>query len=70
MLNLYDTVSFYLTLFGIGLFIIGVEQLCFAFKFMKKREETYPIITIISSAIIIMGIVAIVNPFSLTILTL
>ena len=70
MLNLYDTVSFYLTLFGIGLFIIGVEQLCFAFKFMKKHEETYPIITIISSAIIIMGIVAIVNPFSLTILTL
>lgn len=70
MLNLYDTVSFYLTMFGIGLLIIGIEQLCFVFKLKKKHEEIYPIITIISGATIIMGIVAIINPFALTILTL
>ncbi len=64
-----ELVVHYLLLYGIGLCIIGFEVLCFGIVFMKKREETFPVISSTALLIIIMGILAILNPFKQFVLT-
>ncbi len=63
------TVS-YLLLYGIGLCIRGLELLSYGIVFMKKREEIFPLISLTSLLVIIMGVFAIINPFSQFVLTL
>ena len=58
-----EFISSFLLLFGIGICIVGLEILSFGIYFMKKREETFPLFTSMGILIIIMGILAIVNPF-------
>lgn len=65
-----ELVIHYLLLYGIGLCIIGLEMMCYGIVFMKKREETYPLLISTALLIIIMGIVAILNPFKQFVLTL
>lgn len=70
MFNPLDNLgNIYLLLFGIGICIIGVEMMCYGIKFMSKHEETFPLITLMSLLVIIMGVLAIINPFSRFILT-
>lgn len=49
--------------FGIWLFIVGTEKIYYAYKFMKKQEEIYPIVSFIALLLIVMGILVIFNPF-------
>ncbi len=63
-------VSSYLMLYGIGLCARGLEMLSYGIVFMKKHEETFPLITLTSILVIVMGVVAILNPFSQFVLTL
>jgi uncharacterized membrane protein HdeD (DUF308 family) len=65
-----ELLTHYLLLYGIGLCIIGLEVMYYGIIFMKKREETYPLVTSTALLIIIMGILAILNPFKQFMLTL
>ena len=65
-----ELVSSYLMLFGIGLCVRGLEMFSYGIMFMKKREETFPLISLTGILIIVMGIVAIVNPFKQFVLTI
>ena len=67
--NPMDGLTIYLLLFGIGICIIGLEMLCYGVMFMKKHEETFPLITLMSILVIVMGSLAIINPFEDFILT-
>jgi uncharacterized membrane protein HdeD (DUF308 family) len=64
-----EFISNYLLLFGIGLCILGLEMFSHGIVFMKKREEIFPLVTSTGVLIIIMGIVAIINPFKDFVLT-
>ena len=64
-----EFISSYLLLFGIGMCIIGLEMFTFGMFFMKKREETFPLISATCILIIVMGIIAIINPFKQFVLT-
>lgn len=63
MFNPLEELSIYLLLFGVGIVVIGLEMLCYGLKFMKKREEIFPLVTLMSLLVIIMGVLAIINPF-------
>lgn len=65
-----ELISYYLLLYGIGLCIRGLEIMSYGVVFMKKHEEIFPIVSITALLIIIMGVLAILNPFSQFILTL
>ena len=65
-----ELLSSYLMLYGIGLCVIGLEMLSYGIVFMKKHEETYPLLTLTALLVIIMGILAILNPFKQFVLTL
>lgn len=65
-----ELISSYLLLYGIGLCVRGLEMMCYGVFFIKKHEETYPIITLTALLVIIMGVLAIINPFNQFILTL
>lgn len=65
-----EFVSYYLLLFGIGLCVIGLEMFTFGMVFMKKREETFPLISATGILVIVMGILAIINPFKQFVLTI
>ena len=69
MFNPIKELNLYLILFGVGTCLYGVEMLCFGISFMKKHEETFPLVTFMSLLIIIMGVLAIINPFENFILT-
>ena len=62
--------SNYLLFYGIGLCIMGLEMMCYGIVFKTKHEEIFPIITLTSILVIMMGVVSIINPFSRFILTL
>ena len=64
-----EFVSNYLLLFGIGLCIIGLEIFSYGIVFMKKREEIFPLVTSTGILIVVMGIIAIINPFKDFVLT-
>ena len=49
-----EFISSYLLLFGIGMCIIGLEMFTFGMFFMKKREETFPLISATGILIIVM----------------
>jgi len=67
--NPLEELNIHLLLFGIGICIIGLEMLCYGVMFMKKHEETFPLITLMSILVIVMGALAIINPFEDFILT-
>lgn len=69
MFNPIENLSMYLLLFGVGICIIGLDMLCYGIIFMSKHEETFPLITLMSLLVIIMGVLAILNPFKQFILT-
>lgn len=63
--NTFDPLKTLGILFSIWLFISGSEKLYFGIKFMKRQEDIYPLITMISILYFIMGVLAIFNPFEL-----
>lgn len=65
-----ELVSSYLLLYGIGLCIRGLELMSYGIVFMKKHEETFPLVTLTALLVIIMGVLAILNPFNQFVLTL
>lgn len=63
-LNVTNTLSVLGTVFGIWIIVYGLEKSYYAWKFMKVREEIYPLVMFISILFIIMGALTIFNPFS------
>lgn len=65
-----ELLEYYLILYGIGICLVGLEMLSYGLIFVKNHEETFPLITLTSLLVIIMGVIAIFNPFSNFILTI
>ncbi len=63
MLNPFNALKSLGILFGIWLLMLGLELVYYAYRFFKKEEEIYPLIAIISLLIIVMGVLAMFNPF-------
>lgn len=63
MFNPFDALSSIGILFGIWLAFLGIENMCFAYKFFRKQEEIYPLVTFIALLVILMGILVAFNPF-------
>lgn len=64
ILNVTDTLVVLGIVFGIWIIVSGLEKFYYGLKFMKNKEEIYPLIMFISILFVIMGILAIFNPFS------
>lgn len=64
ILNVTDTLAVLGIVFGIWVIVCGLEKFYYALKFMKNKEEIYPLIMFISILFIVMGILTIFNPFS------
>ncbi len=62
--NPFDRLSSMGYLFGIWMFITGIEKLFYGIKFIKGHDDTAPLITFISILLIVMGIISMINPFS------
>lgn len=54
--------------YGVWLIVLGLEKLYFGAKFVKAQEEIYPLVCFIGLLLVVMGVLAIVNPFETFIL--
>lgn len=66
--NPFDALKTMGILFGIWIFISGLDKLYYGVIFIKYQEEISPLVTFISIVLIVMGILTILNPFSAFIL--
>ncbi len=49
--------------FCIWLITSGIEKIFYGFKFMKAQEDIYPLTCFIGILLILMGLIALINPF-------
>ena len=50
-------------LFCIWLVVNGIEKLYYGYRFMKAQEDIYPLTSFIAILMIVMGVLAAINPF-------